>query len=198
MIEYVSGVVKSLDKGLLILEVGPFGLSLQVPTSIDLEVGKEAVVHMQLHWNQENGPSLYGFSASLEKKVFMLIISCSGMGPKVALAVLSDLGVEPFFEAIQTGDDKALSTVNGIGTKKAEQIAVQLKHKVAKLISSGVELKGATAIKWHEITQVLESLNYTRGEISAAMQYLSSEHVDKKIPFDGLIRHALSFLSKKR
>ena len=198
MVEYVSGSVKSLDKGLLILAVGPFGMSLQVPVSIGLKVGQEATVHVQLHWNQENGPSLYGFSTQLEKKVFMLIISCSGMGPKVALAVLSDLGVESFFEAIQTGDDKALSTVNGIGPKKAEQIAVQLKHKVAKLINSGVEINGAKAIKWHEVTQVLESLNYTRGEVSAAMQYLSSEHGDKKTPFDGLIRHALSFLAKKR
>jgi len=198
MIEHIFGVVKSIEKGSLILSVGPLALSLQVPTRIDLIPDQEATMYVQLHWNQENGPSLYGFSTQLEKKVFMLITSCSGMGPKVALAVLSDLGVESFVEAIQTGDDKALSTVSGIGPKKAEQIAVQLKHKVAKLIASGVEIQGSSVVKWHEVRQVLESLNYSRSEISAAMHYLSSSSADKKASLDELIRHALSFLSKNK
>ena len=58
-------------------------------------------------------------------------------------------------------------------------MAVQLKHKVAKLMKSGIEIKGATAVKWHEISQVLESLNYTRGEITNVMQHLGSEYADK-------------------
>ncbi len=197
MIEYVSGAVKSLDMGRLILVVGPFGLSIQVPTTVSFIIDQTVTVYLQLHWNQDNGPSLYGFATQLEKRIFNLITSCSGMGPKVALAVLSDLGADQFLQAIQTADDKALSTVNGIGPKKAEQMAVQLKHKVAKLMKSGIEIKGATAVKWHEISQVLESLNYTRREITSAMQHLSSEYTDKNLPFDGLIRHALSFLAKK-
>jgi len=197
MLEHVSGVVKSLNMGQLTLVVAPFGLSIQVPTNASFIVDQTATVYLQLHWNQDNGPSLYGFATQLDKKIFNLIISCSGMGPKVALAVLSDLGADQFLQAIQTGDDKALSTVNGIGSKKAEQMVVQLKHKVEKLVKSGIEIKGATAVKWHEVSQVLESLKYTRSEITSAMQYLSSKYTNKGLQFDGLLRHALSFLAKK-
>jgi len=197
MVEYVSGVVKGIDAGLLILSVGPFGLSIQVPANTAFVSGQSVTVYLQLHWNQDNGPSLYGFASPLEKSIFGIITSCSGMGPKVALAVLSDLGADQFLHAIQMADDKLLSTVSGIGPKKAEQMAVQLKHKVAHLIKSGVTIQGATAVKWHEISQVLESLNYTRTEITAALQYLNSEYAQQNLPFDGLIRHALSFLAKK-
>lgn len=198
MVEYVTGIVKQRDASHLVIGVGPLGLNVQVPVTMHCDTTKEITLYLHMHWNQENGPSLYGFSTLVEKKVFQLIISCSGLGPKIALAVLSDLGVDRFVDAIQTNNTTALSSVSGIGAKKAEQIAVQLKHKVADLLKSGIEITGATAIKWHEITQVLESLNYSRGEISAAMQHLSSEYANKNVPFDGLIRHALSFLSKKR
>ena len=67
----------------------------------------------------------------------MLVIGCSGIGPKIALAVLAHLGAQGFVEVVSCGDERALSKVNGIGPKKAEQIIVQLKHKVSKLISSG-------------------------------------------------------------
>jgi Holliday junction DNA helicase RuvA len=112
--------------------------------------------------------------------------------------VLADLGAHNFLQAIQTGDDKMLSKVSGIGAKKAEQIVVQLKHKVGQLIKSGIDLSGAEHVsEWHTVTQALESLNYSRGEVNNAMHYLQKNYGQANCSFDQLLRHALSYLTKQ-
>lgn len=198
MVEYISGTVKAYQDGMLVLEVGVLALNIHVCQKSIFTADERVLLYIHLHWNQENGPNLYGFSNQLEKKIFNLVLSCAGAGPKIALAVLSDLGAEQFLEAVQAADDKALSSVSGIGPKKAEQMIVHLKHKIAKLTQSELSITGAMTVKWHEITQVLESLHYTHAEVTRALHYLRTEHAAKEIPLDGLIRHALSFLAKKR
>lgn len=128
----------------------------------------------------------------------MLVISCSGVGPKLGLAVLEDLGPQAFLDAVTEENDRALSKVSGIGAKKAEKIIVLLKHKVAKLIQSGAICQSTGKVsRMHEITDVLKSLNYSRPEISAAMNHVNKKHAGQDYSFDQLIRYALSFLSKK-
>lgn len=198
MVEYVTGIVKQLDEGLLILEVGFIGFTIQVPITMNAIQSKELQLYIHLHWNQETGPSLYGFSTQREKRIFLLVTDCPGVGPRIGMAVLSELGVDRFLEAIQAGDIKALSSVNGIGAKKAEQMVLSLKHKVAQLIKSGFEVSAATTIQWQEVMQVLESLHYTKTEVAQALQYVQAQSKESNMPFDGLIRTALSFLAKKR
>ncbi len=155
-----------------------------------------------MHWNQEQGPSLFGFLSELEKTVFLLIISCSGIGPKIALAALGELTPAQFLQAIQEGNTKALSSVSGIGAKKAEQMILNLKDKVTKLIQTqgiiGTSDETNALAQWSNVTQVLQSLNYSKGEIEAAMRYIGKECAGRSLPFDELLRKALSFLSKSR
>ncbi len=88
--------------------------------------------------------------------------------------------------------------MSGIGAKKAEQIIVQLKHKVAKLVESGVALGSSETLeKRHEISQVLKSLNYSPQEIRSAMAYVNEKYPQNTVAFDALLRHALAFLSKR-
>lgn len=198
MFDYIQGNVVAVQEGSLVVDLGMVGLSVQVPLSGVYTIGSKVKIHVHMHWNQEQGPSLYGFATELEKTIFLLITSCSGLGPKIGLAVLAGIGAEQFLRAVQTGDEKLLSSVSGIGVKKAEQMIVQLKHKVAKLIKSGVALdKAEGAIEWQQVSDVLSSLNYSRAEINSAMSYLSKNCKDQSVPFDGLIRQALSFLAKK-
>lgn len=201
MFAHLSGTIKSLSTQLLVVDVNSIGFSVQVARETSFTLEQKVHLHTHMHWNQEQGPSLFGFATEAERTVFLLLISCSGVGPKLALAVLADLGVAPFLEAVQAGNESALSSVSGIGEKKAEQIIVHLKHKVAKLMSSGVvaTFEGAKVDeRWHEISQVLQTLNYSRPEISAAMNYVRETCAGKQEPFDQMMRHALSFLSKKR
>ena len=197
MINSISGIVKEVNDNQLTVDVNGIGYGIQVPQSA-FAVGQPVNLLVHMHWNQENGPSLFGFSNSLEKNVFLMITSCSGLGPKLAMAVLAQLGAAEFLEAVQSGNEDALSDVSGIGAKKAEQIIVQLKHKVAKLLESGAHLgASATLEKRHEISQVLKSLNYSRQEISAAMNHINDNYPGTGVAFDQLVRHALAYLAKR-
>jgi Holliday junction DNA helicase RuvA len=196
MLSQLTGIVQSVDNHTIHLIVGPMGFALQVPNIAQFPPGKEATVLVYMHWNAENGPSFFGFKSAIDKQVFEFIISCSGIGPKIGLAVLGDLGASGFVHAVQMSNDKALSKVNGIGAKKAEQIIFQLRSKVEKLIGSGVEIAGGAVLEqWHTVSQALESLNYSRVEISRAMSQLRKD-ADANLPFDQLMRKALSLLSK--
>ena len=199
MIDYFIGIVRESQGQGIVLDLGIIGLSLQVPSAQFFEKGVSSKVYSYLHWNAENGPTLFGFVLPLDRSIFRVIISCSGIGPKIALAVLADLGTQGFLHAISVGDDQMLSKVNGIGKKKAEQIIVQLKHKVATLIESGMVDAGdiKDSSHFHDVGLALQSLNYSRPEIGRAMDYLKKNIKIDKVTFDVLLRQALSFLSKQ-
>ena len=200
MINALSGVVTQIIDGSIILDVHGISFELTVPQSVMFPINQPAKILTYWHWSAENGPSLYGFTHELERTIFGLIIGCSGMGPKLAIALLGSLNPQSFLQAIQMADEKALSKVSGVGAKKAEQLIVQLKHKVAKLIEqsshSGYELDPALE-QWKNITQVLQSLHYSRPEIDAALSHVQKEHKGQTVAFDGLMRSALSFLAKR-
>lgn len=198
MISYISGTVIDLKDQAIIVDIGSIGLQVAVAQESAFAQGQAVKLHAYMHWNQEQGPTLFGFASELERTVFLMIISCSGLGPKIGLAALASLGPQRFLEVIQAGDERGLSKVSGIGPKKAEQMIVHLKHKVAKLLDSGVEITGSAQLThWQNITQVLESLNYSRAEIAATMKHLRDTEPQTSAPFDHMMRRALSFLAKK-
>src|SRR3990170_6133578 len=173
MIDSISGIVKRACDQRVTVDMGALALSICVPQAGLFKQGEKAHLYTHLHWNQEQGPSLYGFSTELERNVFLMVTDCSGVGPRLGLAILADLGAQRFLEIVQAADERGLSKVSGIGPKKAEQLIVQLKHKVAKLLESGVELASLeNVVRWQTVSEVLQSLNYSRTEISGAIKYL--------------------------
>lgn len=198
MLSTISGMVTASEAGLVTVDTGHLGFTINVPSTVQSIVDKNIKLFVYMHWNQEQGPSLYGFDKELDKMVFLLIISCSGIGPKIALAILSQMGGSAFIQAISQGNHDALSSISGIGEKKAEQMIVQLKHKVSKLLKSGVEFDNAEHVMdFHNVTQVLTSLNYSRSEINNTINWLHEQNKGAAVPFDKLVRQALSFLAKK-
>ncbi len=199
MIHTIKGMITAVSGQQIVVDCGSLAFTLQVPDEKAFTLNSQLTVFSHLHWNQEQGPTLFGFSGELDRIVFLLIISCSGLGPKIALAILAQMGVQPFLTAITSGDEQALSRVSGIGAKKAEQMIVHLKHKVEKLLKSGIELgeQSQSLQHWNNVADVLTSLSYTRAEITRTMKYLGDMYTGQSIPFDQLMRQALSFLSKK-
>ena len=199
MVEFIVGMVDRSQEQEIIVNVGMMAIALQVPNSQAFEQGIPTKIYSYMHWNAENGPSLFGFGTSFDRSVFKIIISCSGIGPKIALAILADLGAQGFLHAITSSDEQMLSRVNGIGKKKAEQIIVSLKHKVADLMESGVVPAGdiKQTSHFHDVSLALQSLNYSRIEIGRAMDYLKKNITMDTITFDVLLRQALSYLSKQ-
>ncbi len=198
MLNHVKGTITKVEEQGVVVEVAGIGFSVLVPNAAVFQKGAQTELNIYMHWNQEQGPSLYGFSSLLEKKVFLLIISCSGIGPKIALALLHQMTPTAFVQAITTGNLDALSSVSGIGPKKAEQLMVQLRHKVSQLSTMMDEsVESVDAVRWKDVADALGSLNYSRQEVSRAMQFLHETQAGKPAPFDELFRHALSFLAKR-
>lgn len=199
MINALEGYAQAYKEGQLILQV--HGISFQVATAQAhfFKTDQKVTIYIYMHWNQEQGPSLYGFQSELEKTVFLLIISCSGVGPKLGLTILSALSPQDFLYAIARGDEKLLSSVSGVGAKKAEQLVVHLKHKVAKLLDKGLEevTIDPALEQWKNISQVLQSLSYSKQEIDNTLSYLQKDAKQEQ-SFDVLMRTALSFLAKQR
>lgn len=197
MIDYMTGTVTAIrDKG-IIMQVGPIGIAISVPTPVMFQSGSPQNLYIYMHWNQEQGPSLYGFLHDYERALFLCIIGCPGIGPKIGLAVLASIGAAQFVSAIQQENPKLLSQVPGIGIKKAEQIIVQLKHKIDDMPLMIDVPVAKNKNDWHSVTQALESLNYSRAEISSAVSYVQQKSgTDQTVSFDILLRQALSFLAK--
>ncbi len=202
MIAKISGTVVAKNNQEIIVMMDSLGVTLQVPRPELFSLNEPFPFHVYMHWNQEQGPSLFGFTTELEKTVFLLIIDCAGIGPKIGLAALAHLTPLACIQAIHQGDIKTLSSVSGIGQKKAEHITVSLKHKVSKLIESGVfahETKSDPFFEqWNAVIQVLQSLNYSRSEIDATMTHLRNDTQHTTSTFDALVRSSLSFLSKNK
>ena len=199
MVDFFVGMVNRSQDQEIIDNLGAMGIALQVPSAQAFAADVPLKVYGYLHWSSENGPSLFGFAQPLDRSVFKVIISCSGIGPKIALAVLAELGAQGFLHAITIGDDQMLSKVSGIGKKKAEQIIVSLKHKVATLMESGtVEVSDIKqSSHFYDVSLALQSLNYSRPEIGRAMDYLKKNIKIDNVTFDVLLRQALSYLSKQ-
>ncbi|MFH1462075.1 MAG: Holliday junction branch migration protein RuvA, partial [bacterium] len=175
------------------------GFEVFAPQIKNFIENKDINLYIHMHWNQEKGPALYGFETELEKNIFLLIIDCPKIGPNIAMSILSQMTAGDFIQIISQQDEKALSKINGIGEKKAEQIIVQLKHKISKLITSGKLQATDTQqdfTQWQNINDVLISLNYSKPEITNTMKYLTEKHAGQNIALDQLIRSALNYLSR--
>ncbi len=201
MFSYVRGVVQKITENQVTVDVHGVGFAVTVPNPELFYKDKEVTVVTYLHWNAEQGPSLFGFASDYEKAVFLLIIGCSGVGPKMALSVLQTLSPTTFLHAIQTADIKTLSGISGIGPKKAEQLIVQLKHKIQSvLIQDFAESDGYDAKlleQWKNVSQALQSLSYSKPEIDQAIAFVAQESAGTHHSFDIILRKALSFLAKK-
>ena len=206
MIDYIVGTVQNVrEKGATIMVSGlnppadGLGFAFHLPQTQKLKKGDKVELYSYLHWNQEKGPSLYGFTTELERTTFLMIIDCPKIGPGIACNILSQLQAPQFLEIITSQNEKALSSVNGIGAKKAEQLIMQLKHKVSKLISSGAVQTDMQQdfVQWQNVSDVLTSLNYSKQEIGGAMKHLTETYKDQNYSLDQLIRAALGYLSKQ-
>ena len=168
---------------------------VSVPNETIYAINQEVNLEIYFYWSQENGPQFFGFESKSQRDIFSLLISCSGVGPKLALLILSQMSPSDFLNAIVFADVKALSSINGIGSKKAEMLIMQLKDKVDKISYS--KDKDVAITKLKEVSDVLTSLNYSKPEISIALDSIKKDPNFSNFTFDELLRKSLSTLVKK-
>lgn len=148
---------------------------------------------------REDSMTLCGFASAEEKEMFKLLTSVSGVGTKVALAILSSIAYSHLYRILIAGDINALMTANGVGKKTAQRMILELKDKVAKLELSHLnELDGISSTSHvknnhvDEACEALKSLGYQNNEISRALDLIE----DKNTSVEALIKNALKHLMK--
>lgn len=138
MIGYLKGNLVFAEEGVAIVEVNGVGYEVNCSDAVYRELiknrGGEVYTYTAV---KEDGVSLYGFVSQEEKKIFLKLISVSGVGPKMGIAVLSAMSVKDLTVKIAAGDVKGLSTVKGLGKKTAERIVLELRDKIAPAFADG-------------------------------------------------------------
>lgn len=139
MIEFVRGKVHAREPGRLVIDIGPLGLSVDVPASVALQAPPpgEAIVLQTQFLVREDAMQLVGFASDLQKRMFNSLTSVSGIGPKVALKVLGEIDPGELAGAIVRGDVARLTKLPGIGKKTAEVLVAHLRDAMGKSSKAG-------------------------------------------------------------
>lgn len=192
MIGRLRGMLISKQPPSLLVEVGGIGYEVEAPMSTiyDLPgVGKEVVLLIH-HAVKEDSVTLYGFLHDSERSLFRNLLKVSGIGAKIALAVLSGVSTDHFARLVQSGDVVALTKIPGIGKKTAERIVVELRDRLDGLSSApgGPRLAaGAPLDAAGEATVALNQLGYKPAEVSRLVQKVAADGDDA----EAIIRKAL-------
>lgn len=182
MIGYIKGKILSLAGGTALIEtVSGIGFEVSCTYSaFSALAGKEeGALYTYLHVS-ENGVALYGFSTAEEKEMFLKLITVSGVGPKMGLAVLAGMNLGDLAVAIATSDLKRLSAVKGLGRKTAERIILELREKVAAEVSEENPSKSGLpapvrADGDEDAVVALMTLGFTRSESERAISRARSQ-----------------------
>ncbi len=194
MIASVRGKVESLGADWAIIGVGGIGLQVFMPTSTMSQVGAighEISLYTHLHLREDN-VTLYGFASAGELELFRLLINVTGLGPKLALAVLSAMEIEQLAIAIATGNAELLTSIPGIGKKMAQRLVLELKDKIGAgmVTTAAVELAEENT----DVLAALTSLGYSAAEASRALASLPR---DEKLSLEEKVKLALEYFGGK-
>ena len=194
MIGKLQGIVDYIGDGFIILLVNSVGYKVFTAEYLThkstVELWIETVV-------REDSIRLFGFSTLQSQDLFNMLTGVSGVGPKVALAIMGTIKSDTLISAIATGDAKTIATAPGVGKKMAEKIIVELKNKVggvsAALFAPDAST-GATSSALPDLLMALESLGYRRLDIIELAQKLVNANPDSDV--SKLVPMALKEISK--
>ena len=189
MIAFLEGVLAQRSAGRVVISVGGVGYDVLVPASTLAKlppVGEKTRVFTRMHV-RDDAMTLYGFASPDERELFDLLVTVTGIGPKVALAFLSSLTPATFRRAVTTGDVAALTIVPGVGKKVAQRVVLDLKDKLGG--EEVVIVDGPLA----DVREALLALGLSSQEASEAM---SSIALNGDRPVEDLLREALRHVGR--
>jgi len=199
MISHLRGRLLEKHPNRVIVDVNGVGYDVHVPLSTFYEMAEpDAEIALRVHTHvREDALVLYGFATVLELQLFERLISVSGIGPKLALAVLSGIEPNELVSAIRTANVARLTGIPGIGKKTAERIGLELKDKMASFLAAEVAASPAAVTSETLRTDVLSALmnlGYHRPlaerAVDAALKHGTGT------TFEGVLKHALRELAK--
>ena len=197
MITHLVGTIIESTPAQVVIEVSGVGYELQIPSSSFASLpqpGKQVKILTHLVV-REDAHILYGFATSEEREVFRILINTvSGIGPRIALNVLSGMNPADFARAVSEADTKRLSQISGLGKKTAERIVVELKDKLKHLAagsSQKEETTQSTSTHTNDAVAALVSLGYKAADASKRVE-AAAKMLGDQTSLDRLIRAALA------
>lgn len=197
MYHYLNGKIAEKTPVAVILDVNGIGYEVRISLSTfsGLPNLGEAVKLFTHFIVREDLQALYGFVTEEEREAFKLLISISGIGPKLAITLLSGVTLPELKHAIQEKNISVLTAISGIGQKTAERVIIELKDKIGKAeISAGKELVHDASISDQMVEDsvlALVSLGYTKQKAKDAVQKVLRASLSKKVSVEEIIRAAL-------
>lgn len=206
MIAHLTGKILSKQATNVIIDVGGVGYEVTIPLSTFYELEEaDASVSLKIYTHvREDSLQLFGFKTSLERTLFLRLISVSGIGPKIGVAILSVLSASDIIEAIRTNNLVRLSSVSGVGRKTAERLVIELRDKITSLVrdTGGVDGQISTSTTacgdYDSLTEdavsALVNLGYQRSAAEKAILQAFSE--GDQPSFQEVLKRCLRILTK--
>jgi Holliday junction DNA helicase RuvA len=195
MIAHLRGMLLSKRPNQAIIEVHGVGydVAISVPTFSDMpSTGTEVALHIHTHV-REDALNLYGFLRLAEKQLFEKLLTVSGIGPKLAITILSGMPADEMVHSIRSGDLARLTRIPGIGKKTAERMVLELRDKLAPASGAGETSVALANPVEEDVVSALVNLGYQRPAAEKAMQGMRGNTGQT---FEALFREALGSLSK--
>jgi Holliday junction DNA helicase RuvA len=201
MISRLTGRIIEKNPAVVVIDVHGVGYEVNVPLSTFEKIENaegDVTLFTYLHV-REDAMILFGFATESEREVFRMLISISGIGPKIAQSILSGISSAELREAVLRGNVDALTSIAGVGRKTAERIILELKGKIGK--AEHMEEAGPATTQQIKIRTeaviALMSLGFTRVNAETALRTVLSESGGKDIPIEEIIKKALHNTSKR-
>jgi len=196
MIGFLSGKIHGVSETTATIDVNGVGYAVHLAKSILLTLGQTGTaVQLEIHTHvTENSFQLFGFQNLRQKAIFLKLISVSGIGPKLALNIISDLPVTDLLSAVVQGNVAALTQINGVGKKTAERMVVELKDKfkddvtLSKVANVANDNKNED-LRINDVTSALMSLGYAE---SQARRIVSGLTINENDTVQTLIKKSLA------
>jgi Holliday junction DNA helicase RuvA len=181
MIAFLRGRVHEKQPTRVLVDVNGVGYEVFIPLSTFYDVGDEGTeIALRIHTHvREDALQLFGFLTLLERQMFERLIAVSGIGPKLAIAVLSGLETRDLVAAVQRGDVARLTTIPGVGKKTAERIVLEVKDRLSQIVlPASPDVKPAAGA------------DRLRGDLLSALQNLGYHRPDAERAADAVLRDA--------
>lgn len=196
MIALLTGTIVRKSPDHVVLDVHGVGYRVQIPFSTYYELPEEGTVSLQIHTHvKEDAIHLYGFRTLPEKELFQLLLTVSGVGPKLAKDILSNIQPRELVGALQRGEAARLSAIPGIGKKTAERLILELRDKAAKIDSLPQAPARAlpAADLSDDVASALLNLGYREQQVR---KVLGEIEADSGATVETLLKQALKLLMK--
>jgi Holliday junction DNA helicase RuvA len=197
MITFLKGRIVEKQPTRLVMDVNGVGYEVFIPlSSYDrLQAVNESVMILTYDHIREDAHLLFGFVTEAERKMFIMLMSVSGIGPKLAMSVLSGMSAREIKAAVIGGDVKRLSSISGIGRKTAERMVVELRHKIGEAEAleavAGTEDIPEDDMKLRDAIMALIALGYKQAEARKMVLNILHSNVTGNITIEEIVKKAL-------